>query len=100
MGKLLYTLTWDIMSSPKTGRMKLASCEEVCQWVDISWREITIDCVKNGFIKSKVDLYESTQEVMEVNTNTESDVEIPDELMDFIESNDIQSDEELKGFDL
>jgi len=80
----------------KSGRMKKASYEEVCKWIDSSWREITPECIKNGFIKSKVNYYDNNQELEEVETDSEcTDTEIPDELIEIIDNFNIDSDNDF-----
>jgi hypothetical protein len=45
----------------KWRKIKRASYAEVCRWIEKSWSEITPECIKNGFRKSKVDYYDSVE---------------------------------------
>jgi hypothetical protein len=84
----------------KWGKIKRASYAEVCRWIETSWSEITPECIKKGFRKSKVDCYDSV-EVFEEDNDVDSDstdVDIPSELKELIEKDDISSDEDFDGF--
>ena len=84
----------------KSGKMKRASYEEVYNCIDKSWSEITTECIKNGFIKSNVNYYGSTEETILMDTDSDSsDTEIPDELIDALDSFDINSEDDFNGFD-
>jgi hypothetical protein len=84
----------------KGGKIKRASYAEVCRWIEKSWSEITPECLKIGFRKSKVDYYDSV-EVIEEDNDVDSDstgVDIPGELKELIDKDNISSDQDFDGF--
>ncbi|KAF0990664.1 hypothetical protein HZS_5338 [Henneguya salminicola] len=83
--------------------MKRASCAEVCGWISEAWTSVTKECVKNGFPKA---LYETWKEEAgdakderEGNDDNESvETDLPEILVDIIESFEIYSDDDFEGF--
>ena len=78
--------------------MKRASYEQVCQWIDKSWGEVTLECVKNGFRKTEINIYQNNACVEDIETDS-TDTEIPDELIHIIENFGTNSDQEFDGFE-
>ncbi len=78
---------------------KKAPVVEVCRKNDMSWREITPECIKNGFRKSGVNYYNS-DEIVEMETDSDStNIEVPDELAQLLEGFNINSGEVFDGFE-
>ena len=70
-----------------SGRTKRASLSEVCKWVSRSWNAIEINCVKNGFKKSKI--YEAISQ----EENITCDFEIGDNVNIVIDENESENNE-------
>ena len=45
----------------KSGHMKCASCEEICQWVSKAWIAIPMSAIVNGFKNTTISSYDWTQ---------------------------------------
>jgi hypothetical protein len=96
-------------SFTKSGIMRRASYAEVCNWIIESWKDITTDCIRNGFKKASIcdyspnqneecDDYEGTTE--EELSDSESETqELPLNLINLFETFMIESDEDFDGFD-
>jgi hypothetical protein len=90
----------------KNGNIRRATCSRVCNWIKESWDEISIECIKNGFRKAGICDYmtadnsernpydESTDE----ESSQEEDEEIPDELIQILETFETDCDEDFDGF--
>ena len=39
----------NIHEHTRSGKIKKASYEEMCRWIDEAWNGNTVDCVQNGF---------------------------------------------------
>ncbi|KAF0985347.1 hypothetical protein HZS_7270 [Henneguya salminicola] len=93
-----------VIEYASTGNMKRASYAEVCGWISEAWTSVTNECVKNGFRKA---LYETGKEEAgdaedererdDEDENVETDV--PEMLVDIIESFEIYSDDDFEGFE-
>ncbi len=91
-------------SYTKSGSMKRASYAEVCKWIVESWKEVTVDCVKNGFRKAMI-CYYLTDDITDLESNestsgddsTEEELEpqtLPENFMDIFENFKFESDED------
>ncbi|KAF0987862.1 hypothetical protein HZS_1179, partial [Henneguya salminicola] len=77
---------------------------KVCGWISEAWASVTNECVKNGFRKA---LYETGKEEAgdaenerEGNEEDESvETDVPEMLVDIIESFEIHSDDDFEGFE-
>jgi hypothetical protein len=70
----------------KSGKMRRASYVDVCNWIVDSWKEVTPECIKNGFKRGKLHDYDSHSSSL----SNEFDID-----SDFSDS----SDEEFDGFE-
>jgi transposase-like protein len=97
----------------KTNRMKRATYEDVCNWVLESWNEVTPECVKNGFKRSKLHVYSINNASQTNEDNSDNDYDDTDsdncddkELVsiltpysDILEAFNFESDEDFDGFE-
>lgn len=59
----------------KSGNLKRASCEEICQWISESWDSVPVSAIKNGFKKTTINFYPNEHEDVEDVVIEESDEE-------------------------
>ena len=78
-------------SYTNNGNMRRASYSEVCKWIKESWDEVSVECIKNGFRKAEICDYE-------VNSCDESTDDECDEIIEALESFEVESDEDFDGF--
>jgi hypothetical protein len=100
----------------KSGIMKRASYSVVCNWIVDSWKEITVECIKNGFRRAGLcnynesNLEDSDDTIIYEEDDNDSDKENSGmtEVMAFksslgkyseiLEAFNIDSDEDFDGF--
>jgi hypothetical protein len=89
----------------KSGRMRRASYVDVCNWIFKCWKEVTSECVKNGFKKAKLhDYNDLTTSLNESDTESDEEIDVElgpnlDKYSDILEAFTYESDEEFDGFD-
>jgi hypothetical protein len=84
-----------------TGQMKRPSYKDIVAWIVEGWAAVNEICVRNGFIKARGD-EAVTGDSDYVHNDTFSEMEaeeIPKEILNMIDSFNIQSDEEFLGFE-
>ena len=88
----------------KTGLMKRPSYKDIVAWIVESWAAVNENCVRNGFIKARGDkpgsgdsdyVHDDTFSEME----EEGIEEIPKEILNAIDSFNVESNEEFLGFE-
>jgi len=83
----------------KTGQMKRLSYKDIVAWIVESWAAVSENCVRNGFIKARGDEVVSGDSDY-VHDDTFSGMEeIPKEILNAIDSFNVESDEEFLGFE-
>ncbi len=91
----------------KTGRMRRASYADVCNWIVECWKEITPQCIKNGFKCGGLHDYGDSNDSQSNENNCDTDDEESDEEFDpsltqfseILEAFHTESDEDFDGFD-
>jgi transposase-like protein len=92
----------------KSGKMRRASYVDVCNWIVDSWKEVTPECIKNGFRRGKLHDYDSHSSSLsnefdiDNDSSDSSDEELDPNLAeygDILEAFHIESDEEFDGFE-
>jgi hypothetical protein len=96
--------------------MKRASYSVVCNWIVDSWKEITVECIKNGFRRAGLfnydesNLDDSGDTIIYEEDDNDSDTENGgltevtifrsklDKLSEILEAFNIDSDEDFDGF--
>ncbi len=89
----------------KNGNIRRATCSRVCNWIKESWDEISIECIKNGYRRAGICDYmnadNSERNPYDESTDEESsqdeDEEIPDELIQILETFETDCDEDFDG---
>jgi hypothetical protein len=88
--------------------MRRASYVDVCNWIVDSWKEVTPECIKNGFKRGKLHDYDSHSSSLsnefdiDSDFSDSSDEELDPNLVeygDILEAFHIESDEEFDGFE-
>jgi hypothetical protein len=85
----------------KTGRMKRPSYKDIVAWIVESWAAVNEDCVRNGFIKAwGEEAGSSNSDYVHDDTFSEMEAEeIPKEILNVIDSFNVESDEEFLVFE-
>ena len=85
----------------KTGQMKRPSYKGIVAWIVESWAAVNENCVRNGFIKVRGDeAVSGDSDNVHDNTFSEMEAEeIPKEILNAIDSFNVESDEEFLGFE-
>jgi hypothetical protein len=84
-----------------TGQMKRPSYKDIVVWILESWAAVNENCVRNGFIKARGDeAVSGDSDYVHDDTFSEMEAEeIPKEILNAIDSFNVQSDEEFLGFE-
>ena len=83
----------------QTGQMKRPSYKDIVAWIVESWAAVSENCIRNGFIKARGDEVVSGDSDY-VHDDTFSGMEeIPKEILNAIDSFNVESDEEFLGFE-
>jgi phosphomevalonate kinase len=85
----------------KTGQMKRPSYKDIVAWIVEIWAAVNENCVRNGFIKARADEAVSSDSNY-VHDDTFSEIEseeIPKEILNAIDSFNVESGEEFLGFE-
>ena len=56
----------------KSGNLKRASYEEICQWISESW-EVPVTTIRNGFNRTTIDFYDDLQNNSDYDNDVNSD---------------------------
>jgi hypothetical protein len=85
----------------KTGQMKRPSYKDIVAWTVESWASVNENCVRKGFIKAQGDeAVPGDSDYVHDNTFSEMEAEeIPKEILNAIDSFNVESDEEFLGFE-
>ena len=81
----------------RSGKIKKASYEEICRWIDEAWNGITVDCVINGFKAMYISTVEETDENTSIIEKELSNV--PTELLQAISSFTACTIDDFYGFE-
>jgi hypothetical protein len=81
--------------------MKRPSYKDIVAWIVESWAAVNENCVRNGFIKARGDeAVSGDSDYVHDDTFSEMEAgEIPKEILNAIDSFNVESDEELLGFE-
>ena len=84
--------------------MKRPSYKDIVAWIVESWAAVSENCVRNGFIKARGDeAFSGDSDYVHDDTFSEMEEEgmeeIPKEILNAIDSFNVESDEEFLGFE-
>jgi hypothetical protein len=84
--------------------MKRPSYKDIVAWIVESWAAVNENCVRNGFIKARGDeVFSGDSDYVHDDTFSEMEEEgmeeIPKEILNVIDSFNVESDEEFLGFE-
>jgi len=83
----------------KTGQMKRPSYKDIVAWIVESWPAVSENCVRNGFIKARGDeAVSGDSDYVHEDTFSEME-EVPIEILNAIDSFNVEFDEEFLGFE-
>jgi hypothetical protein len=71
------------------------SSEEISRWILESWQTVTVTCVKNEFRKAFGDTSTPEIEDHEKSTSENELIDVPEEIINALQSFDCDSDEDL-----
>jgi hypothetical protein len=85
----------------KTGQMKRPSYKDIVAWIVESWAAVNENCVRNGFIKARGDeVVSDDSDYVHDDTFSEMEAEeIAKEILNTIDSFNVESDDEFIGFE-
>jgi hypothetical protein len=83
----------------ESGKFKRMFYEEISRWILESWQAVTGTCVKNEFQKGFVDTSAPEIEDHEESTSENELSDVPEEIINALNSFDCDSDEDFVGFE-
>jgi hypothetical protein len=84
----------------KTEQMKRPSYKDIVAWIVESWAAVNESCVRNGFIKARDEAVSGDSDYVRDDTFSEMEAEeLPKEILNAIDSFNVESDEEFLGFE-